>query len=147
MSDRMRIGAGVAVVAVAVVLFIVLSGGDDDSSDGGGTTTTTKQVGNGSTQPAPAPAPAIPVIRLRDGEPVGGPADVEATSGDRVRFRVVSDTEGDVHVHGYDIEKSVKAGGSVTFDFPADLEGGYEIELHQHDAGESPIGELKVQPG
>jgi hypothetical protein len=142
MSDRLRIGAGIAVVAAAVVLFVVLSDDDGDSSDNGGASQTTKQADSS----APPKAPPIPVIRLRGGEPVGGVQDVEVTSGERARFKVTSDTEGDVHVHGYDVEKPVEAGGSVRFDFPADLEGGYEIELH-HGGGESQIAELTVQPG
>ena len=72
--------------------------------------------------------------------------DIEVSSGDRARFRVISDSEGEVHVHGYDDEKEISAGGSVSFDFPATLEGGFEVELH-HGGGESQIAELKVQPG
>jgi len=147
-SDRSKIGAGIAVLAAAVVLFVVLSGGDDDSGDESATTTT-QAAGSGSqgtgSDPPPKP-PAVPVIRVRGGEPVGGVKDVDVTSGERARFKVTSDIEGDVHVHGYDIEKPVSAGGSVAFDFPADLEGGYEVELH-HGSGESQIAELRVQPG
>jgi hypothetical protein len=141
MSDRLKIGAGLVVVAVAVVLFLVLRGSDDDSG-GVGDTSPSKQAGGG-TKPA---ASSIPVIRLESGEPVGGVQELQATSGDRVRFRVTSDIEGEVHVHGYDIEKPIKAGGSVSFDFPANLEGGFEVELH-HGGGENQIADLKVEPG
>ena len=40
--------------------------------------------------------------------------------GEQVHFKVDSDVSDEVHVHGYDIMKDVKAGGSVSFDFPAD---------------------------
>jgi hypothetical protein len=86
------------------------------------------------------------VIRLHGGEPVGGEQDIDVTSGDSVRFKVTSDIEGEVHVHGYDFEKPIKAGGSVSFDFPANLEGAFEIELH-HGGGENEIAGLKVEPG
>ncbi len=142
MSDRVRIGAGVVVVVAAIVLFVVLRGSDDDSNGGDGTAPPSKNAGDGTTTEA---AP-IPVIRLEGGEPVGGPGEVVVTSGDRARFRVTSDIDGEVHVHGYDFEKPVKAGGSVSFDFPATLEGGFEIELH-HGGGENEIAELKVEPG
>lgn len=147
MSDRAKIGAGLLAVAAAIVLFVVLQG-DDDSSEpaaGGQAAATPKSGGQAGGNGKPKPAP-VPTIRLEGGEPVGGVQEVEATSGERVRFRVLSDTEGEVHVHGYDDEKEVSAGGKVEFDFPATLEGGFEIELH-HGAGESQIGELKVQPG
>jgi hypothetical protein len=133
MSDRAKIGAGLLAVAAAVILFVVLHGGDD-SKDKSTTSATAK---NGST---------IPVIRLHAGEPVGGEQDIDVTSGDRVRFKVTSDIDGEVHVHGYDFEKQIKAGGSVSFDFPANLEGAFEIELH-HGGGENEIAGLKVEPG
>ena len=137
MSDRAKIGAGVLAVAAAVVLFVVLRGGDDSKE---ATTTTASPSKKGGT------ASAIPVIRLHDGEPVGGEQDIDVTSGEEVRFKVTSDIDGEVHVHGYDFEKPIKAGGSVSFDFPANLEGAFEIELH-HGGGENEIAGLKVEPG
>jgi hypothetical protein len=127
-SNRVRAVVGVLLVAVAVVLLIVLSG--DDSN-------------NDTTTPAASP---VKTIALKDGEPVGGIQQITVDSGERVRFRVTSNIEGEVHVHGYDYEKPIKAGGSVSFDFPAKLEGGYEIELH-HGGGENQIADLQVQPG
>lgn len=149
MSNRVKVGAGVAAVAVAVVLFVVLSGSDDDSNGGG--TASAPPAGNASPNGAsnggkPKP-PSVPVIRLdQSGEPVGGLGEVVVASGDRARFRVSSGIDGEVHVHGYDFEKPVRAGDDVSFDFPADLEGGFEIELH-HGGGENVIAELKVEPG
>jgi hypothetical protein len=127
-SNRVRVGVGVLLVALAVILLIVLSG--DDSNDD-------------TTTPA---ASAVKTIALKDGEPVGGIQQITVDSGERVRFRVTSNIEGEVHVHGYDYERPIKAGGSVSFDFPAKLEGGYEIELH-HGGGENEIAQLEVQPG
>jgi hypothetical protein len=138
MSDRSKIGAGVLAVVAAVILFVVLSGGDD-SKDNSTTSATTAKKGD-------TPASSIPVIRLHAGVPVGGEQDIDVTSGDRVRFKVTSDIEGEVHVHGYDFEKPIKAGGSVSFDFPANLEGAFDVELH-HGGGENEIAGLKVEPG
>lgn len=135
MSDRAKIGAGVLAVAAAVALFVVLSGGNDSKD----TNTTTSAGKSGG-------AASIPVIHLRGGNPVGGVGDLTVTSGDPVRFKVTSDIDGAVHVHGYDDEKSIKAGGSVSFDFPAKLEGAFEVELH-HGGGENTIADLKVEPG
>jgi hypothetical protein len=87
----------------------------------------------------------VPTIRLRGGKPVGGVEQLQIDSDGRVRFRVTADIDGEVHVHGYDYEKPIKAGGSVSFDFPAKLEGGFEVELH-HGGGEDTIAELKVEP-
>ena len=140
-SIAIRAVAGVALVAVAVVLFIVLSGGDDDSEDA--TPTATTQKTGATTGPTPPP---IETIRVRGGEPVGGVRVLSVEAGEAVRFRVCSDLAGEVHVHGYDDEKEIAAGGRVGFDFEATLEGGFEIELH-HGGGDTQIGELRVQPG
>ena len=138
MSDRSKIGAGVLAVVAVVILFVVLSGGDDSKDKSTTAATPTKQGGGAKS--------AIPVIRLHGGEPVGGEQDIDVTSGDSVRFQVTSDIEGEVHVHGYDFEKPIKAGGTASFDFPANLEGAFEIELH-HGGGENEIAGLKVEPG
>jgi hypothetical protein len=134
MSDRVRIGVGVAAVIVAVVLFLILHGGGSSSDTG--------FEFNGKT----VSGDSTPTIKLHAGNPVGGLQHLQATSGDRIHFRVSSDIPGQVHVHGYDFLKPVKRNGSVSFDFPAKLQGGFDIELH-HGGGESTIADLKVEPG
>jgi hypothetical protein len=134
MSDRLRIGAGLVVVAAAVVLFIVLHGGGGSSDSGGKQLTVNGKAVDG-----------VPTIRWQGGKPVGGVEQLQIDSDGRVRFRVTADIDGEVHVHGYDYEKPIKAGGSVSFDFPAKLEGSFEVELH-HGGGEDTIADLKVEP-
>ena len=46
-------------------------------------------------------------------------------------------------MHGYDIAKDVKAGGSVTYKLTADIDGIFEIEIE--DLKEQ-IAELTVNP-
>jgi heme/copper-type cytochrome/quinol oxidase subunit 2 len=128
----MRVVVGVAVVVVAVVLLVVLKNGDDNS----GNTTTTSQGKSGTKA-------SIPTIAIKNGEPVGGITDITVNEGERVRFKVDSDVSDEVHVHGYDIMKDVKAGGSVTFDFPATIEGIFEAEL---ESRKEQILELTVNP-
>ncbi|HYH53839.1 MAG TPA: hypothetical protein VD761_06885 [Solirubrobacterales bacterium] len=85
----------------------------------------------------------VPTIVVRDGEPVGGVAELEFDAGEEVRFRVRSDEAEEIHVHGYDLAKNVPAGGTVEFAFPAELEGIYEAELEQQGA---QIVELQINP-
>jgi hypothetical protein len=85
----------------------------------------------------------VPTIEVRDGEPVGGVQTLEYSAGDEIRFRVSSDAAEEVHVHGYDIAKEVPAGGTIEFDFAADLEGIYEVEL---EGIAVQIAELRVNP-
>jgi heme/copper-type cytochrome/quinol oxidase subunit 2 len=122
-SNAMRAVFGVAVIVIAVVLLVVLK-------NGGGKTTS-----NVSGE--------VPVIVVKHGEPVGGIRDLTYNKGERIRFRVESDVSDEVHVHGYNIMKDVKAGGSVSFDFPATIEGVFEAEL---EGRKEQIIELTVNP-
>jgi hypothetical protein len=136
---------GVALVIVAVVLLIVLSGGEDDNDEPvvdksvAGKTDGGKATGN--TTP---PEPQVPTIVIdKDGKPVGGVADLTYQHGEAIRFKVKSAVADEIHVHGYDLMEDVEAGGTVSFDFPAEIEGVFETELEGR--GEQ-IVELKVEP-
>jgi hypothetical protein len=85
----------------------------------------------------------VPTIEVRDGEPVGGIQTLEFSAGEEIRFRVSSDAAEEIHVHGYDIAKDVPAGGTIEFDFPAELEGIYEAELENLGV---QIAELRINP-
>ena len=140
-SNRVRAAIGVATIAAIVVLFIVLSGGDDNKST---TTNATTPTTTSGTETTTTPAqPAEKTVVVSGGKPVGGVQKLEFTKGDRIRFVVKSDVSDEVHVHGYDIPKDVKAGGSVSFSFPANLEGVFEIEL---ESRKEQIAELRVNP-
>lgn len=124
-SNTTRMFAGIAVIVVAIVLLVVLK------HDSSGDVTSTNASGK------------VPAIVIRSGKPVGGIRDLTYNKGERIRFDVHSDVSDEVHVHGYDVMKDVKAGGSVSFDFPASIEGVFEVELEGR--GEQ-IAELTVNP-
>jgi len=122
-SNTARAALGVAVIVIAVVLLVVLkSDGDSGESTNAG---------------------KVATIVVKHGEPVGGIRDLTYNKGDRIRFKVESDVGDEVHVHGYDIMKDVEAGGSVSFSFPASLEGVFEAEL---EGRKEQIIELTVNP-
>jgi FtsP/CotA-like multicopper oxidase with cupredoxin domain len=153
MSNRARIGLVVATLAVIVVAFVVLSPGGDDENAGPGTTATTPvaragATTAGATTATPPPAadhePALQTIRVTGGKPSGGVAKIKLKKGDTARIRVASrDTSDEIHLHGYDLKRDLKAGGSVRFEFKADAEGIFEIEL---EGAGVQIGELTVEP-
>jgi hypothetical protein len=141
-SNRVRAAIGVVTIAAIVVLFIVLSGGDDNKSST--TNASTTPTNAGTTQITSTPKPPPPkVITVEGGKPVGGIQKLEFDKGDRIRFVVRSDVSDEVHVHGYDIPKDVEAGGRVSFSFPANLEGVFEVEL---ESRKEQIAELRVNP-
>jgi hypothetical protein len=81
------------------------------------------------------------VINVVGGKPEGGIQKITVSKGDPVRFKVVSDVADEIHVHGYNFMKDVKKGGSVSFSFPAKIDGIFEIEL---EGRKQQIAELQV---
>lgn len=139
---------GVVLVVVAVVLFIVLGGGSDSGSDTTTSGNTSKEsVGSGGGPGKEAETESKPEVTTivvgNDGKPVGGVAEITVNQGEEVAFRVKSAVAEEIHVHGYDLMKDVPAGGTVSFEFPAEIEGIFEAELEGR--GEQ-ILELKVEP-
>jgi hypothetical protein len=124
----MRVVLGIGVVIVAVVLLIVLKGGGESSNNG---TTTAGRT------------PLTTIVVGQNAKPVGGIADISLNEGEEVRFKVESAVADEVHMHGYEIGKNVKAGGTVTFEFPATIEGVFEAEL---ESRKEQILELTVNP-
>src|SRR5688572_5187330 len=126
-STGARVGLLVVLIAVAVGLFIVLQDDEDgDGGDGGDRVTNSDDSGavrvtteSGSTFP-------LPVVEMRNGEPVGGVQQLEFTKGKLAQFFVkLDEPQEDVHIHGYGIEK-LNPNGKVLFNFKADLDGVYE---------------------
>lgn len=124
--------------ALVAISGLVACGSDDTTTDAA-TTSGNQQA----TAPAESKKPTIPTIVVRNGEPVDGIAELEYDAGDQIRFRVSSNRADEVHVHGYDVEEEIPAGGSATLSFPADIEGIFEVELHESEA---QIAELRVNP-
>jgi hypothetical protein len=139
-SNRARAAIALGAIAVAVVLFIVLRSSDEGDNDSG---TQTTQQGTPSGQDGIQRQKQSYIVVVRNGKPVGGIKKMEYRKGERVRFVVRSDVADEIHVHGYDRLREVRAGGSVRFDFPADLEGVFEVELEQR---KEQIAELRVNP-
>jgi hypothetical protein len=100
-------GAGIVVVVVA---FLIARGG---SSDNAPDTTGNK------------------VIEVKNAKPVGGVQKLVVKKNGQVTFTVKSDTADEIHVHGYNFMKDVPKGGSVSFDFPAKIDGEFDIELEK----------------
>jgi hypothetical protein len=150
MSTSARLGILAGIIVVAVVALVIASGGGDDNESTTATTastgtssgSTTTGSGTTSTQTKPAGPPTF-TVNVKNAKPVGGVKEIKVNKGDRFRFVVKSDTADEIHVHGYDLHKDVEAGGSVTFDMKATIDGAFEIELENH---KEQIAELTVEP-
>jgi hypothetical protein len=125
-SRAARIGLLAAVVVAAVVVFIVLKSNNDDTGD------TVKGVQTLNVDAG--------------GNPVGGVKTLTYNKDDRVELHVnLAKPEEEVHIHGYEIEKPAEH-SPVTFSFPANLDGEFEVEVHRLDKTEAPIATLRVNP-
>ena len=118
-------------LALAAAVGLVACGGSSGSS------TTSGGSGNPKAEGEPV------TIVVHNEEAVNGVETLEYSAGEQVGFKVKSNTATEVHVHGYEIEKEVPAGGTVTVSFPAELEGIYDVEVHP---AEEQIAELRVNP-
>jgi hypothetical protein len=148
-----RVLIAVLALVVAGALFLVLREGDDDSSSEPATTaaqtttTTTTTAPSEETEQEPdkpqPPQSRIALIKVVDGEPVGGVAELTFTKGENIRFVVESDVADHVHLHGYDVFQDVPAGGRAEFNVPATVEGVFEVELEDRVV---PLAEITVEP-
>ena len=101
-----------------------------------GTTTAPATPTTASTVPATdAPAKGDAVEIIID---VDDPAQIGKTwpvgLGQTVVLRLLSDTDQEYHVHGYDIETQAAAGVEATMEFTADQAGDFEVESHTTEA-------------
>jgi hypothetical protein len=144
MSNRARIIAGIVAAVVIVGTFIIANGSSDSDKPAKTVTVTQTEATGGTTvETTTTTAAAVPTIVVNDAKPVGGVKELSFTNGDTIKFRVVSDTADEVHVHGYDLMKDVAPGQPVTFSFKADIEGRFEAELEDH---KQQILDFKVNP-
>ena len=122
MGTGLKVALLAAAVVAALVLLVVLrpGGGEDNSAD---------QVARAE-------------ITVTDGD-VSGPERVEIEQGQGVVLVVESDVADEVHVHGYDLLRSVSPGEPARLEFRAEMAGRFEVELHEQ---ELPLTELVVTP-
>ena len=112
---------GIAVVIIVVAVIVIGGGGGSDNTKTSGHTT----------------------ITVKDAKPVGGVKDVTFKQGGTVDLTIKSDTADEVHFHGYDVKKDVKAGGSAHFKFPAKIDGKFIVELENH---KQTLANVTVEP-
>ena len=80
--------------------------------------------------PSPTPSVRTVAVSYAGGAVTGTSGREEVPVGEQVVLRVSSDVAEEVHVHGYDLEGAIPAGGSVDIPLTASIPGVFEVELH-----------------
>jgi hypothetical protein len=149
MSRSTRLGLLAVALVILVVAFLALRPSSDDPETTADAPTATPTLTDTATPapgatdtptPTPTPKPTVDPGPLLTGSKV---VKIRVDKGETVRFRVRSPEDDEVHIHGYDIKKDVKAGETANVSFKATIDGIFEIEFE--DAGKQ-IAELRVDP-
>ena len=135
LRTKARLGAPVAAAAVAVaVLLTSVACGDDTDDNGSPATTTTAATATtaagGTAATAPGDAARLIEVVVRGGSVEGGGRQ-RVDLDELVRLRVTSDTDDEVHIHGYERRLEVRPGQAAELRFVADLPGVFEVELER----------------
>ena len=93
-------------------------------------------------EPSTQPGVLIIEATIRGGEVSTADERVEIALGETVRLVILSDSDDELHVHGYDLKRPLTAGEELTLEFVADIPGVFEVELE--DTGLN-LFELRVQ--
>jgi hypothetical protein len=146
----------VVLLAITSAIALTVAGCGGDSESATSDTTTTETV---ATPPPPPPAPAPPppppppaatkpkprqiVIVVDEGRPRGGIKRPKLEQGDKIVLVVRADVGEAVHIHGYDVERPVRAGKPLRIPLTVSIPGRFEVELHHPD---SLLAVLEVRP-
>jgi FtsP/CotA-like multicopper oxidase with cupredoxin domain len=145
MSRGTRIGLlGVALVILVAAFLVLRPSADNPETTAAAPTATPTLTDTATPAPGatetPTPKPTVDPGPLLTGSKV---QKIRVGKGDTVRFRVRSPQDEEVHIHGYDIKKNVKAGQTVKISFKATIDGIFEIEF---EGAAKQIAELRVDP-
>jgi hypothetical protein len=148
-----------ALVPAVLVVALAACGSDNSKSSASPTSTAASTASPATTAPAAnsapsgtAPSPAstgdtaapeassiagasdeiIVHVGVDDAATVGSRVE-DVKLGDNVILRLMSDSDEDYHVHGYELEQKVAAGVEAQFEFKADMAGDFEVESHVTD--------------
>ena len=135
--------APVAALAVALAIALPACGGDENPTIEGPTTSVAPTTATSGRSSPTAAASANAFSFTVQGGSVEGPSRTRVKLNQTVVLRVTSDTEDEVHVHGYDETAPVGPGRIAEVNFLANIPGTFEVELER---AHRRITTLEVQP-
>lgn len=94
-------------------------------------------------QPAPADSGKVVELKVQHGRLVFGPELIKLSEGDKITLRVTSDTDDEMHLHGYNLHLNLTAGQTGELSLTANRSGRFEYELHH---AHTALGVIEVYP-
>ncbi|MCL4766027.1 MAG: hypothetical protein KJZ80_07340 [Hyphomicrobiaceae bacterium] len=91
-------------------------------------------------------------VRIEQGRVPQNMRRIRVEQGDAVRLRWTTDRPIVVHLHGYDIQKTVEPGKATEMTFTAHATGRFPVEEHEpnarggHSHGEAALLRIEVHP-
>ena len=80
-------------------------------------------------------------LKIAGGQIQGDNKVIRVKQGDKVRLNLMADKTTEVHLHGYDIEKTVSPGGVAVMAFRARVAGRFPVTEHgSHSHGQKKSG-------
>lgn len=138
--DFRKVALIAASLGLLVSLFVALRP-DDEPAAPATTARVTTAIETHAATTAPPPGADLE-LEIRAGTPVGGVRRVTVEPGP-VSISVISDTAGELHVHGYDLRFPIAASGTQEVSFEATAPGIFEIEL---EGSHAVLAQLEVRP-
>jgi len=141
----------VAVVAVAVLWFLFkpqrseLPTSDRPTAAGPNAPAAMSVPAEGPGQTAQGTSARSEVFELaiKGGRLVSGPAVFQVHQGEQVTLHIRSDSGDELHLHGYDLQASIRPGETASLQFTANRTGRFGFELHK---ARTELGALEVYP-
>lgn len=126
------------------------AGGGDEGNGTGGASPSDSGEGSGGASPGSSrDSSGGAEARVGVVSPVlaaGKVRTIKVDKGQTVMIRATSTTTGEMHVHGYDKEVSLKPGEIVRVKFKATIDGEFPIEFHLPAGDHADVGILRVNP-
>lgn len=127
-----------AVAAALMVVVGVLAGCGGEPATGGASSAppalssgTVAGGPGGSSAASVGPTTRVIAVRARGGQVSGETGRVTVPLGSPVTLSVTSDVADEIHLHGYDRQAEIPAGGTASISFTANIPGIFEMELEQ----------------
>jgi hypothetical protein len=150
---RSTLSRGTALALLPALGMLVLAGCGDDSDSGSSPSTgpsstptsaptsaptsvpvTTPTPGDGpsnTADPSGEQADVVINVTVANGKVNPSGASIKVQAGQSVLITAISDTEDELHIHGYDKELELAPGKPMSVKFTANMKGTFEVETHK----------------